>query len=92
MRSTLKQFVRDWSAKVLIISFFFKANYDNFVPQGKEERDMCYTPIKEEFKKYFPNPVNPTNNSLIKVLFPGKLKYYEYFFLFLINQELVLED
>lgn len=32
---------------------------------------MCYTPIKEEFKKYFPSPLNPENGSLIKVLFPG---------------------
>lgn len=32
---------------------------------------MCYTPIKQEFKKYFPSPINPETNSLIKVLFPG---------------------
>jgi carnosine N-methyltransferase len=51
MRSTLKQFVRDWTA------------------QGKEERDQCYLPLKEEFKKYFPNPIK--DGQTVKVLFPG---------------------
>jgi carnosine N-methyltransferase len=35
-----------------------------------EERDMCYKPILEEFKQYFPSPKD-TNGDLITVLIPG---------------------
>jgi len=51
MRSTIRQFVRDWST------------------QGQKERDECYKPIIEEFKKYFPEPI--VNNKRIRALFPG---------------------
>jgi carnosine N-methyltransferase len=59
MRSTLKLFVRDWAAEV---SFILK--------KGAVERDKCYLPILDEFKKYFPNPVKE-NGSLYSVLLPG---------------------
>ena len=26
--------------------------------EGQEERDMCYKPIMEEVKSYFPNPID----------------------------------
>lgn len=38
--------------------------------EGQEERDMCYKPILEEFKKYFPETRN-SNDEMISVLIPG---------------------
>jgi len=37
--------------------------------EGEHERTLCYTPIKEEFKNYFPEPI--VDGRKIKVLLPG---------------------
>lgn len=59
MRSTLKLFIRDWAAEVYI-----------YLIQGIVERDKCYKPIIEEFRKYFPKTTKD-DGSLYSVLIPG---------------------
>ncbi|KAG2129167.1 N2227-domain-containing protein [Suillus bovinus] len=53
LRSTLKQFVRDWSQ------------------EGKEERDTCYTPIKDALVAHFSDKPSPELRQNIRVLVPG---------------------
>lgn len=38
--------------------------------EGQSERDMCYTPIMDEVKAHFPNPVK-ADGSRVSVLHPG---------------------
>jgi len=52
VKTTLKQFVRDWS------------------DDGKCERDMCYSPIIDEVKRRFMEPVNQESLP-IQILVPG---------------------
>ncbi|PFH48332.1 hypothetical protein AMATHDRAFT_5912 [Amanita thiersii Skay4041] len=52
LRSTLKQFVRDWST------------------EGKEERDLCYQPMKDALLKYFSH-VPESERGKLRVLVPG---------------------
>lgn len=52
VKTTLKQFVRDWS------------------DDGEQERLACYTPIIDEVKRRFPNPVNDQSIP-IQILVPG---------------------
>jgi len=42
----------------------------DWAAEGAVERDKCYKPIIEEFKKYFPN-TKKENGTLISVLLPG---------------------
>ncbi|KAG2112813.1 N2227-domain-containing protein [Suillus cothurnatus] len=53
LRSTLKQFVRDWSE------------------EGKEEREACYTPMKEALVAHFSDKPFPESRQNIRVLVPG---------------------
>ncbi|OAX32849.1 N2227-domain-containing protein, partial [Rhizopogon vinicolor AM-OR11-026] len=53
LRSTLKQFVRDWSE------------------EGKEERETCYTPMKDALIAHFSNKPSPESRQNIRVLVPG---------------------
>ncbi|KAF9001139.1 N2227-like protein-domain-containing protein [Cyathus striatus] len=52
LRSTLKQFVRDWSE------------------EGKPERDLCYTPMKDALISHFAD-VPAEERSKLRVLVPG---------------------
>ncbi|KAG1730248.1 N2227-domain-containing protein [Suillus paluster] len=52
LRSTLKQFVRDWSE------------------EGKEERETCYTPMKDALVAHFSDQP-PESRQNIRVLVPG---------------------
>lgn len=38
--------------------------------EGKVERDLCYKPIWEEFRRHFPNN-RDSENKRVRVLFPG---------------------
>ncbi|KAG2340538.1 N2227-domain-containing protein [Suillus weaverae] len=53
LRSTLKQFVRDWSQ------------------EGKEERETCYTPMKDALVAHFSDKSSPESRQNIRVLIPG---------------------
>lgn len=53
LRSTLKQFVRDWSE------------------EGKEERETCYTPMKDALVAHFSDKPSPESRQNIRVLVPG---------------------
>ncbi|KAG1719874.1 N2227-domain-containing protein [Suillus lakei] len=53
LRSTLKQFVRDWSQ------------------EGKEERETCYTPMKDALVAHFSDKPSPDSRQNIRVLVPG---------------------
>ncbi|KAK0199327.1 N2227-like protein-domain-containing protein [Desarmillaria ectypa] len=52
LRSTLKQFVRDWSE------------------EGKEEREACYSPMKDALLKHFASSSDEERKKL-RVLIPG---------------------
>ncbi|THH09004.1 hypothetical protein EW145_g2315 [Phellinidium pouzarii] len=74
LRSTLKQFVRDWSEEVLI-SYFVKKIRPRILTelqksQGKIERDACYEPMKEALLKHFVT-VPKEERSKLRVLVPG---------------------
>ncbi|KAG2747326.1 N2227-domain-containing protein [Suillus brevipes Sb2] len=53
LRSTLKQFVRDWSQ------------------EGQEERETCYTPMKDALVAHFSDKPSPQSRQNIRVLVPG---------------------
>eukprot|EP00746_Dinoflagellata_sp_MGD_P055072 gnl/MRDRNA2_/MRDRNA2_240115_c0_seq1.p1 gnl/MRDRNA2_/MRDRNA2_240115_c0~~gnl/MRDRNA2_/MRDRNA2_240115_c0_seq1.p1 ORF type:complete len:385 (+),score=66.26 gnl/MRDRNA2_/MRDRNA2_240115_c0_seq1:163-1317(+) len=53
VRSTLRQFVRDWAA------------------EGKQERDMCYTPLINALLQYMPVESNMRQGCPPRVLCPG---------------------
>ncbi|KAF8625858.1 hypothetical protein AX17_006754 [Amanita inopinata Kibby_2008] len=52
LRSTLKQFVRDWSV------------------EGKQERDLCYRPMKDALLQHFSH-VSESERGKLRVLVPG---------------------
>ena len=60
MRSTIKQFVREWSAEVLPQTY----------QQGQAERDLTFRLIIDEFLLRFPQPKLP-NGDRVSVLSPG---------------------
>ena len=51
VKTTIKQFYRDWSAEV---GCHDNQNTLSSVIQGQAERDSCYKPIIDEIKKRFP--------------------------------------
>ncbi|KAF7726246.1 hypothetical protein EC973_008956 [Apophysomyces ossiformis] len=68
VRSTLKQFVRDWSVEVKEdISYAVKYELED---QGKNERDVTYGPILEELESIY-HAVELKDRGSIRVLVPG---------------------
>jgi carnosine N-methyltransferase len=53
VRSTLKQFVRDWSDEVLQTPFFTQCSTYLWRSQGREEREACYKPLKDALVEHF---------------------------------------
>lgn len=39
--------------------------------EGQKERDMCYKPIMDEVKDFFPETVNPKTGERVSILHPG---------------------
>lgn len=39
--------------------------------KGQAERDMCYKPIMEEVKSYFPEPIDKATGKRVSILHPG---------------------
>lgn len=68
LKSTLHQFVRDWSEEVrsyptryyecLAVNGLIETTEPTYI-QGKKEREMCYSPILKELKRVL--PVKPEN-------------------------------
>jgi carnosine N-methyltransferase len=52
VRSTLKQFVRDWGVEVRN-KFIYYQVYNMASAQGKVERDSCYGPMLDALCEYF---------------------------------------
>jgi carnosine N-methyltransferase len=52
LRSTLKQFVRDWSEEVSNLIFFPRPQILT-EHQGQKERDACYQPMKDALVEHF---------------------------------------
>jgi hypothetical protein len=63
LRSTIKQFVRDWAEEVSLVHYkrgWARKRVDVYsklllvlTPQGKAERDVTYTPLVQELMAHF---------------------------------------